>query len=40
MQYLYRPGGYMGHPEELGEDIETEQRRIDRLRAQAAAQAL
>ena len=36
MEYLYRTGGYMGHPEEMLEDIEDEQRRVDRLKAEAA----
>lgn len=33
MQYLYRTGGYMGHPEELLEDIEAEENRIRLLEA-------
>lgn len=36
MQNLYRHGGFMGHPEDLLEDIETEQRHIKRLTAEAA----
>lgn len=35
MQDLYRHGGFMGHPEDLMEDIETEQRHIKRLAAEA-----
>lgn len=37
MQYLYRTGGYMGHPEELLHDIDDEQRRVDRLKAETVA---
>lgn len=36
MQYLYRTGGYMGHPEEMLEDIEYEERWIASLTAEAA----
>lgn len=36
MQYLYRHGGFMGHPEDLMEDIEREERYIKRLIAKAA----
>lgn len=36
MQNLYRHGGFMGHPEDLLEDIETEQRHIKRLLAEEA----
>ncbi|QOD06149.1 hypothetical protein [Pseudarthrobacter sp. BIM B-2242] len=39
MQNLYRHGGFMGHPEDLLEDIETEQRHIKRLTAEALAKA-
>ncbi|HEX9227673.1 MAG TPA: hypothetical protein VF885_13630 [Arthrobacter sp.] len=37
MQYLYRTGGYMGHPEELLNDIDDEERRVDRLKAETVA---
>lgn len=37
MQHLYRDGGYMGHPEDLLEDIDAEQRRVDRLTAELVA---
>jgi hypothetical protein len=37
MQYLYRTGGYLGHPEEMLEDIEHEERRITRLTAESTA---
>lgn len=39
MEGLYRRGGFMGHPEDLLEDIETEQRHIKRLTAEAAQSA-
>lgn len=35
MKYLYRTGGYMGHPEDLLHDLDDEQRRVDRLKAEA-----
>lgn len=38
MQHLYRDGGYMGHPEDLLEDIDAEQRRVDRLTAELVAE--
>ncbi len=37
MQYLYRTGGYMGHPEDMREDIEIEERRVARLTAEETA---
>jgi hypothetical protein len=39
MPNLYRHGGFIGHPEDLMEDIEFEQRHIARLAAEAAAKA-
>lgn len=39
MQYLHRTGGYLGHPEDLHEDIDIEERRIARLKAEAAQSA-
>jgi hypothetical protein len=36
MEDLYLRGGFMGHPEELLEDIEDERCRVDRLTAEAA----
>lgn len=36
MQNLYQHGGFMGHPEDLLEDIEREQRHIKRLTAETA----
>ena len=39
MQYLYRAGGYLGHPEDLLEDIDMEDRRVARLKAEAAQSA-
>jgi tRNA-dihydrouridine synthase len=39
MQDLYRHGGFMGHPEDLLEDIETEQRHIKRLTAEKLTEA-
>lgn len=35
MQYLSRHGGFMGHPEDLAEDIELEERYIKRLTAES-----
>ncbi|HEX9089039.1 MAG TPA: hypothetical protein VF867_16095 [Arthrobacter sp.] len=35
MQDLYRTGGYMGHPEDLLNDIDDEKRCVDRLTAAA-----
>lgn len=39
MQRLHRTGGYLGHPEDLHEDIEIEERRVARLKAEAAQSA-
>lgn len=39
MQDLYRHGGFMGHPEDLMEDIETEQRHVRRLKAEKLTEA-
>lgn len=39
MENLYRHGGFMGHPEDLLEDIETEQRHIKRLMEEEATKA-
>ena len=39
MQDLYRHGGFMGHPEDLMEDIEIEQRHIKRLEAEKLTEA-
>ena len=39
MQDLYKHGGFMGHPEDLLEDIETEQRHIRRLEAEKLTEA-
>lgn len=37
MKDLYAEGGYLGHPEEMLEDIEDEERRVARLTAEAEA---
>lgn len=37
MEGLYRHGGFMGHPEDLLDDIETERRHIKRLQAEEAS---
>jgi hypothetical protein len=37
MQRLYRSGGYMGHPEDMLEDIDAEERRVARLTKEAAS---
>ena len=37
MKNLYDHGGFMGHPEDLLEDIDIEKRHIARLRAEAAS---
>lgn len=39
MQNLYQHGGFMGHLEDLMEDLELEQRHIARLAAEAAQAA-
>lgn len=36
MQRLHRAGGYLGHPEDLLYDIEYEELRIARLKAENA----
>lgn len=39
MQHLYRHGGFMGHREDLMEDIELEERHIKRLEAEKLTEA-
>lgn len=39
MENLYRYGGFMGHPEDLMEDIETERQHIKRLMKEEATKA-